>query len=128
MFGLFKKPDSKKTTTECLEVWNMLSERDKASSAKNILVISNAVAQRSASASDALLNLGGIKQDVIRQFGLRDHVHPGYMQVQILSDFIFSKKLDSATHAYAKQALEKILTPLTATEKSEVFRNLEKFI
>jgi hypothetical protein len=128
MFGLFKKPDSKKTTTECLQVWDMLSERDRASCAKNMLIISNTLAKTSTSTSAALLELGGIKQGVIRQFGLRDHVHPAYMQVQILSDYIFSKSVDNGTHAFARQALEKMLAPLNTTEKAEAFKNLEKFL
>jgi hypothetical protein len=76
MFGLFKKPNTKKTTEECLEVWKILSERDKTSSAKNIMVYAAGLAEQSQTTSAALSDLGNLKQSIIRQFGLRDHVHP----------------------------------------------------
>lgn len=47
MFGLFKKPDTRQTTRECLEVWGILSERDKASSAKNIMAYAAGLAEQS---------------------------------------------------------------------------------
>ena len=91
MFGLFKKPDVKKSIYECLEVWDMLTERDKLSSAQNILKYARGLSQQCRSSSDAVTTLGQLKQGVIKQYALRDHVHPAYMQLQILSDSIFAK-------------------------------------
>ena len=127
MFGLFKKPDIRKTTNQCLEVWNMLSERDKKSSAQNILRITEHLKDTCNNGSSALMEIGSIKQSVISKFGLRDHVHPGYMQVQILSDFIFSKSQNMADLLHSKMALDEILTPLTNNEKEIVITNLDRF-
>ncbi len=128
MFGLFKKPDSKKTTNECLEVWDMLTERDRQSSAQNILIYARGLAKNCRSGTDALLALGQLKQSVMKQFGLRDHVHPAYMQIQILSDYIFSSTQGLPEHVYARMGLEKITDSLSATEKRELAQILEKFI
>lgn len=128
MFGLFKKPDTKKTTEECLEVWKILSERDKASSAKNIMVYAAGLAEQSQTTSAALSDLGNLKQSIIRQFGLRDHVHPAYMQVQILSDYIYSKTLEGDAHARAKAALDQMIESLGDSEKKEIYKNLGKFL
>jgi len=128
MFGLFKKPDTKKTTEECLEVWKILSERDKASSAKNIMVYAAGLAEQSQTTSAALSDLGNLKQSIIRQFGLRDHVHPAYMQVQILSDYIYSKTSEGDAHARAKAALDQMIESLGDSEKKEIYKNLGKFL
>jgi len=128
MFGFFKKPDSKKTTNECLEVWDMLTDRDKQSSAQNILKYAIGLSQQCTTASEALSTIGQLKQNVIRQFGLRDHVHPSYMQLQILSDFIFSRQQSLPDHTYARFALEKIIASLNQAEKSTLFNKLEKFL
>ena len=128
MFGLFKKPDSKKTTNECLEVWDMLTDRDKLSSAQNILKYARGLSQHCGSGSDALLTLGQLKQGVIEQFRLRDHVHPAHMQLQILSDYIFSSKQSLPDHAYARFGLEKLTGSLTPHEKKELFQILDKFL
>ena len=128
MFGLFKKPNTKKTTEECLEVWKILSERDKTSSAKNIMVYAAGLAEQSQTTSAALSDLGNLKQSIIRQFGLRDHVHPAYMQVQILSDSIYSKTLEGDAHARAKAALDQMIESLGDSEKKEIYKNLGKFL
>ncbi|MFY9184149.1 MAG: hypothetical protein WBJ45_09455 [Limnohabitans sp.] len=128
MFGLFKKPDSKKTTNECLEVWDMLTDRDKQSSAQNILKYAIGLSQQCTTGSEALLAIGQLKQNVIHQFGLRDHVHPAYMQLQILSDYIFSHQQGLPEHAYARFALEKITATLNQNEKSDLFNKLAKFL
>ena len=128
MFGLFKKPDSKKSTNECLEVWNMLTDRDKQASAQNILKYASGLSQQCATASEALSTIGQLKQNVIQQFGLRDHVHPAYMQLQILSDFIFSSQQSLPDHVHARFALEKLTASLNQNEKSDLFNRLEKFL
>lgn len=128
MFGFFKKPDSKKTTNECLEVWDMLTDRDKQSSAQNILKYANGLSQQCATASEALSVIGQLKTNVIRQFGLSDHVHPAYMQLQILSDYIFSRQQSLPDHLYARFALEKLTGSLDQNEKSDLFNKLEKFL
>jgi hypothetical protein len=128
MFGLFKKPDTRQTTEECLQVWGILSERDKASSAKNIMVYAAGLSEQSQTTSAALSDLGALKQDIIRQFGLRDHVDPAYMQVQILSDYIYSKSLEGDAHARAKAALDQMISSLGDSEKKEIYKNLNKFL
>ncbi len=128
MFGLFKKPDSKKSINECLEVWDMLTDRDKQSSAQNILKYAGGLSLQCTTTSEALLTIGQLKQNVIQQFGLRDHVHPAYMQLQILSDFIFSRQQSLPDHAYARFALEKLTASLNQNEKSDLFNKLEKFL
>jgi hypothetical protein len=128
MFGLFKKPDSKKTVNQCLEVWDFLTERDRASSAKNILKIADYLNQQCNTSSDALLAIGALKQDVIRQYGLNDHIHPAFMQVQILSDYIYSRGQSIVDHTYARFALEKITNSLTIDQKREMINKLEKFV
>jgi hypothetical protein len=128
MFGLFKKPDSNKTTSQCLDVWEMLTDRDKHSCSQNILKCAKGLSEQCATPSDALLAIGQWKQVVIKQFGLRDHVHPAHMQLQILSDFIFSKQQGVSEHAYAKSGLEKLTEPLNHQEKIELFQLLDKFV
>jgi len=128
MFGLFKKPDSKKTTNECLDVWATLTDRDKHSSAQNILKYARGLSNLCSTESEALLAIGQLKQGVIKQFGLSDHVHPAHMQLQILSDFIFSKKQGLSEHVHARFGLERLTEPLTSQEKIELFQLLDKFI
>jgi hypothetical protein len=128
MFGLFKKPDSKKTVNQCLEVWDILTERDRASSAQNILKLADYLNQQCKSGSDALIAIGALKQDVIRKYGLRDHIHPAYMQVQIISDYIYSSGQNIADHTQARFALEKITGSLTIDQKRELMTKLGKFL
>ena len=128
MFGLFKKPDAKKSIYECLEVWDMFTDRDKLSSAQNILKYARGLKQNCASRSDALLAIGQLKQGVIKQYGLRDHVHPAYMQLQILSDYIFSKTQDLPVQLHGRMALEKLTSPLSKTEQTELIQLLDKLV
>jgi hypothetical protein len=128
MFGFFKKPDSKKTVNECLEVWDILTEKDRLSSAQNILKIADYLNQQCKSGSDALLTIGALKQEVIGKYVLRDHIHPAYMQVQILSDYIYSRGQSIADHTYARFALEKITDNLTIDQKRELISKLGKFL
>ena len=106
----------------------MLTERDKQSCAQNILKYARGLAQHCKSPSDALLTIGKLKQGVIKQFGLRDHAHPAHMQLQILSDYIFSRQQSIPDHTYARFALEKLTNPLTAQERTELFELLENFL
>jgi hypothetical protein len=128
MFGFFKKPDVQKTMYECLEVWDMLTDKDKFSSAQNILKYAKGLSQQCRSSSDAITTLGQLKQGVIKQYSLRDHVHPAYMQLQILSDYIFSKTQDLPTQVKARMALEKLTSPLSKTEQAEIIQLLDKLI
>jgi hypothetical protein len=128
MFGLFKKPDAKKSIYECLEVWDMLTDRDKLSSAQNILKYARELKQNCVSRSDALMTIGQLKQGVIKQYGLSDHVHPAYMQLQILSDYIFSKSQDLPVQLHGRMALEKLTSPLSKTEQSELIQQLDKLV
>lgn len=127
MFGLFKKPDAKKSIYECLEVWDMLTDRDKLSSAQNIFKYARELAQQCRSSSDAITTLGQLKQGVIKQYALRDHVHPAYMQLQILSDYIFSKTQDLPVQLHGRMALEKLTSSLSKTEQAELIQLLDKF-
>lgn len=128
MFSFFKKPDAKKSIYECLEVWDMLTDRDKLSSAQNILKYAKGLNQQCSSASAAITTIGQFKQGVIKQFGLKDHVHPAYMQLQILSDYIFSKTQDLPTQVKARMALEQLTSPLSKTEQAELIQLLDKFV
>lgn len=127
MFGLFKKPDAKKSIYECLEVWDLLTDRDKLSSAQNILKYARGLKQHCTSGSDALLAIGQLKQGVIKQYSLRDHVHPAHMQLQILSDYIFSKTQDLPVQLHGRMALEKLTSPLSKTEQAELIQLLDSF-
>lgn len=128
MFGFFKKPDVQKTIYECLEVWDMLTDKDKLSSAQNIAKYARGLSQQCRSSSEAITTLGQLKQGVIRQYALRDHVHPAHMQLQILSDYIFSKTQDLPTQLRARMALEKLTSPLNKTEQTEIIQLLDKFV
>jgi hypothetical protein len=127
MFGLFKKPDAKKSIYECLEVWDMLTDRDKLSSAQNILKYARGLSKQCRSSSEAITTIGQLKQGVINQYALRDHVHPAYMQLQILSDYIFSKSQDLPVQVHGRMALEKLTSPLNKAEQSELIQLLDKF-
>jgi hypothetical protein len=128
MFGLFKKPDSKKSTNECLEVWGMLTDRDKQSSAQNILKYARGLSQKCSTPSEAITTIGQLKQGVIKQYGLRDHIHPAHMQLQILSDYIFSRQQSLPDHVYARFALDKLTATLDRNEQAELIQLLDKFI
>jgi hypothetical protein len=128
MFGFFKKPDVQKTIYECLEVWDMLTDKDKLSSAQNIAKYAKGLSQKCHSPSEAITTIGQLKQGVIQQFGLRDHVHPAHMQLQILSDYIFSKTQDLPTQVKARMALERLTSPLNKTEQAELIQLLDKFL
>ena len=127
MLGLFKKPDATKTTDECVAVWSLLTEKDKFSVANNILKYAQGLSSHCTDASDALLTLGHLKQGVIKKFELRDHAHPAYISLQILSDFIFSKKQGADGHEHTRRALVKISDPLGKTEQTNLFILLGKF-
>lgn len=106
----------------------MLTDRDKHSSAQNILKYARGLSQHCVSGSEALLSLGQLKQGVIKQFGLRDHVHPAHMQLQILSDYIFSSKQSLPDHVYARFGLEKLTESLSQEEKKELIQIMDKFV
>lgn len=106
----------------------MLTDRDKVSSAQNILKYGRGLSQQCHSSSEAITTIGQLKQGVIKQFALRDHVHPAYMQLQILSDYIFSKTQDLPVQLHARMALEKLTSPLNKTEQTELIQLLDKFI
>ncbi len=128
MFGLFKKPDSSKTTQQCLEVWEMLTPRDQKTSAQNIHAISRLISRDCTSPTEAILMLGKFKQEVIQKYALSNHVHPAYMQVQILSDFIFSAKQNAQSHEFAHKVLNRMIASLDKTEQADIFRSFSKFI
>jgi hypothetical protein len=128
MFGLFPKPDSKKTTYECLEVWGMLTDRDKKSSAQNILKIVKGLSENCSTGSEAIIKIGQFKQVVIKQFDLRNHIHPSYMQLQIINDYIFSKQQNQTDHAYTRFALDQMTVSLSQNEQNELIKLLGKFI
>jgi hypothetical protein len=50
------------------------------------------------------------------------------MQLQILSDYIFSRGQNIADHTYARFALEKITDSLTADQKRQLINKLDKFM
>jgi hypothetical protein len=74
------------------------------------------------------MTIGQLKQGVIKQYGLSDHVHPAYMQLQILSDYIFSKSQDLPVQLHGRMALEKLTSPLSKTEQSELIQQLDKLV
>jgi hypothetical protein len=50
------------------------------------------------------------------------------MQLQILSDYIFSKTQDLPTQVKARMALEKLTSPLSKTEQAALIQLLDKLI
>ena len=66
IFGLFKKPDVKKTNSECFEVRKILSDRDEQSSALKILKYAKGLSQQCSSSTAALATIGQFKQGVIK--------------------------------------------------------------
>ena len=128
MFGLFKKPDSKKSVDECLEVWALISDKDKATSVNNIYKYTMYLYENCSDPHGALLKIGELKQGVIGQYQLKDHRHPAFMQLQILSDYIFSKKQGGSSHIYAENAFAKITSSLESEKKIEMSKMLKKFI
>jgi len=120
--------DSKRTTDECLELWAVISDNDKKTVAENILKISRAM-DDSSEGVDAYATLGKYKHEIIKQYNLKNHMHPAFMQVQILMDLLYSdKRINGDYFQYTLDAFKIITASLATDEKLELQRNLQKFI
>lgn len=134
MLGFFKKKvanmmDSKRTTDECLDLWARLSERDRTTCAQNILRISRAMRDHHQTSTDATQMLGEYKQDIIRKNNLKNHMHPSFMEVQILMDLLYTdKRPETEYFDYTLSAFKEITARLTPVEIQELQSNLTKFI
>lgn len=134
MFGFFKKQveramDSKRRADECLNVWLVITESDKLTSAQNILKISRMMREKYNTSADVQAMLSEYKQDIIRKYRLKDYMHPAFMQVQILMDLFYTDSRIGTHHfEYTMSVFNEIIKPLSANEKLELERNLKKFI
>lgn len=128
MFGLFKKPNATETTNQCIDVWNVLTERDKSASAKYILIYAKYLADNCDTGTEAIFALARLKQEHIKNYSLRDHFHPAFMQVQILNDYIFTHKNDKSQHSRTARALALFTSPLGSEDKEDLSQYLERLV
>ncbi len=124
MFRSLKKPDASETTKQCLEVFYVLTDHDRLSSSKNILIYAKYLSDNCNTGAEALLKLAKLKQKAIQEHNLRDHNHPAFMQVQILSDYIYTHKQDQAQHLNTAYALRLITSSLNGYDQAA----LEKYL
>jgi hypothetical protein len=128
MFGFFKKPDSMKSAIECHSAWLALSDRDKKTVAENIEKFVDSIGLETKSSSDALSKIGEYKQAVIRQHNINNNRHPAFIQLQIISDYIFSRGQSSASHVKCVSIFKEFVSPLPENSRRKVLDTLNRFI
>ena len=127
MFGFFKKPDAVKSAKECHAFWLTLSDRDKNTVAQNIEKFVVAVSTESSNGAGAISRLGEYKQAVMRQHNISTAQHPAFIQVQIISDYIFSQSQGATEHAQCASIFNQIISSLDPAAQKEVINALNKY-
>lgn len=128
MFGLFKKPDPFKTINQSRETLSILSQGDKIKSAKNIVIISKMLSDECQTLEEAISMSITNKTIVIREYKLKNHRHPAYMQMEIILEILINCSGHSVAEQHAVDTLKEILQPLTSEEKLDIQKNLRKFV
>jgi hypothetical protein len=126
MFGLFKKPDATKSATDCHAAWVMLSDRDKKTVAENIEKFVEALSTETSNSAGALSWIAEYKQAVIRQYQINDIRHPAFIQLQIISDYIFSRGQGFDVHAKCVLIFEDFISPLPEASREKILRSLNQ--
>jgi hypothetical protein len=124
MFGFFKKPDAVKGAKESLVFWLTLSDRDKKTVAENIEKFVAAISIETSNGAGAISRLGEYKQAVIRQHNISTAQHPAFIQVQIISDYIFSYSQGAAEHAQCASIFKEMISPLSPESQQKILSQL----
>lgn len=127
MFGFFKKPDAVKSARECHDFWHTLTDRDKKTVAENIEKFVVAVSAESSNGAGALSRLGEYKQAVMRQHNISTAQHPAFIQIQIISDYIFSYSQGAAEHGQCASIFKQMISSLSPEAQQEVINALSKY-
>jgi hypothetical protein len=128
MFGFFKKPDAVKSAKECHAFWLTLSDRDKKTVAENIEKFVVAVSAESSNGAGAISRLGEYKQAVMRQHNISTSQHPAYIQIQVISDYIFSYSQGATEQAQCTSILKQMISVLDPAAQQEVINALSKYV
>lgn len=128
MFGLFKKPDPRKNIDHVQETLSLITVRDKFTVAEGIKTLCKTLNEDCNSLDDAIAAMISNKQMIIRHFGLRDHRHPAYMQMEILLEVLVHCSGRTSAQVYATETFLKVLEPLSSFDRLQIQRNLSKFI
>lgn len=126
MFGFFKKPDATKSATDCHSTWSMLSDRDKKTVAENIEKFVGALSTEASNSTSALSRIAEYKQAIIRQHQINDNRHPAFIQIQIISDYLFSKGQSMDSHAKCSAMFEDFISPLPEASREKILRTLNQ--
>jgi hypothetical protein len=90
MFSLFKKPSVKKTLEKSEVMWSVLSQRDRESSLKNILIFCTDIANSCKTKKEVFFKIAEIRYGLIREYKIKNDYHPIIMQINIISDYFYS--------------------------------------
>ena len=127
MFGFFKKPDAVKSAKECHAFWLTLSDRDKKTVAENIEKFVVAVSAESSNGAGALSRLAEYKQAVMRQHNISTSQHPAYIQIQVISDYIFSYSQSATEQTQCANIFKQMISVLNPAAQQEIINALNKY-
>lgn len=127
MFSFFKKPDALKSAKECHSFWLTLSDRDKTTVAANIEKFVTAISTESSNAAGAVSRLAEYKQAVIRQHNIRTSQHPAFIQIQVISDYIFSYSQGVSEHEQCANIFKQMISSLDPVIQKKIINTLAKY-
>lgn len=127
MFGLFKKPDATKSAMECHAAWSTLSYSDKKTVAENIEKFVDALSMETSSSVGALSRIAEYKQAIIQQYQIKDSGHPAFIQLQIISDYIFSRGQGFDPHVKCVSIFKDFISPLPESSRRKVLDTLNLY-
>lgn len=128
MFGFFKKPDALKSAKDCYSAWATLSNRDKQTVAENIEKFVDALSAETSNSTAALSWIAEYKQAVIKQYGINDSRHPAFIQLQIISDYIFSRGQGFDEHVKCVAIFKDFISVLPEPSKQKILSSLNKLV
>ncbi len=127
MFGFFKKPDALKSAKESHAFWLTLSDRDKKTVATNIEKFVIAISTESSNAAGAVSRLAEYKQVIIRQHNISSSLHPAFIQIQVISDYIFSYSQGATEHEQCASIFKQMISSLDPAIQQEITSALNKY-
>lgn len=127
MFGIFKKPDSTKSAKECHSAWLALSNNDKVKVAEGIEKFVELLSTETSNGAGALSRIAEYKQAVVSQYKINSNRHPAFIQFQIISDYIFSRKQSFDAHAKCVSIFKDFISPLPEDSQQKILNTLNRY-
>ncbi len=116
-----------KSAKECHAFWLTLSDRDKKTVAENIEKFVVAVSAESSNGAGAISRLAEYKQALIRQHNISTSLHPAFIQIQVISDYIFSYSQGATEHEQCADIFKQMINSLDPAIQQDLISALSKY-